>query len=204
MGRGLLIALEGIDGSGTTTLIRGLAAQLGAQAVHATREPSDGPVGRLLRDMLAGQHQPVDNTTLGLLFAADRADHVQREVEPALASGKLVLSDRWYHSSLAYQGDGPARAWVRQLNRHAPAPDLTLFVEVSPQVAAERRAGRGEEPELFDALETQTRVADGYRQVIAELQAEGERITIINGAQTQEQVLAAAMAALAELGVAIP
>ncbi|MBT8496082.1 MAG: dTMP kinase [Deltaproteobacteria bacterium] len=199
MSRGRLVAVEGIDGSGTTTLVASLRQRLAGAGheVHTTREPSDGPVGRLLREMLAGRHQPVDNTTLGLLFAADRADHVQREVEPALAVGKLVLSDRWYHSSLAYQGEGEARAWVRELNRHAPAPDLTLFVEVSPREAARRREGRDDQPEIFDALATQTRVARGYREVIAELQTAGERIDILDGSKSPAEVLEAALAALA-------
>jgi dTMP kinase len=149
--------------------------------------------------MLAGQHSPVDNTTLGLLFAADRADHVQREVEPALANGTMVISDRWYHSSLAYQGEGEARAWVRELNRHAPAPDLTLFVDVSPEEAARRRAGRDEDPEIFDALDTQRRVARGYHEVVAQLRASGERIEILDGSQSPAEVLDRALAALDEL-----
>jgi len=197
----LLIALEGIDGSGTTTLAKGLRNQLevDGHTVHSTREPSDGPVGRLLREMLAGQHQPVDGTTLGLLFAADRADHVQREVEPALAAGQIVLSDRWYHSSFAYQGDGDKRAWVRELNRHAPPPDLTLFVELAPEIAAQRRAARDEEPEIFDAMDTQQRVAAGYREVIAELSGEGECIETLDGSHTAAEVLASALAALRPL-----
>ena len=93
---GRLIVLEGIDGAGTTTQTSRLVAALGARGVaaHATREPTTGPVGRLLREMLGGAHQPVDQTTLGLLFAADRADHLQREIEPELARGTVVVSDR--------------------------------------------------------------------------------------------------------------
>ena len=81
--------------------------------VHVTREPSDGPIGKLLRGMLTGDHaiagQAIDQRTFGLLFAADRMDHCQREVAPHIAAGTLVISDRWYHSSLAYQGTGAER-----------------------------------------------------------------------------------------------
>ena len=191
LGRGLLVVLEGIDGAGTTTQMKRLAQVLVADGipVHTTREPSDGPVGKLLREILAGAHAPVDQTTLSLLFAADRADHVQREVTPALAAGKVVISDRWYHSSLAYQGTGEERLWIAELNRRARRPDITLFIEVSPEVAADRRAAANRSQEIFDALATQRRVAAGYRAVIDMLQAV-ERIEIVDGDRPIEQVTA--------------
>jgi dTMP kinase len=140
-----LIVLEGIDGAGTTTQALRLEAALRADGrdVHRTREPSDGPIGRLLREMLAGKHAPVDATTLSLLFAADRADHLGREVEPALARGTVVISDRWYHSSLAYQGAGEERAWIRTLNARARHPDLTLLLDIDAEVGARRRSDAG-------------------------------------------------------------
>src|SRR5262249_48635759 len=110
-GGAMLVVLEGLDGAGTTTQARRLGAALEAAGPPAglTREPSDGPVGRLLREMLTGGHAlpggaAISQATFSLLFAADRLDHLQREVEPALARGAVVVSDRWYHSSLAYQG----------------------------------------------------------------------------------------------------
>lgn len=187
----MLIVLEGIDGAGTTSQARRLVERLEAagRPAHLTCEPSGGPVGRLLREMLAGEHAPVDATTLGLLFAADRADHLQREIEPALARGEVVVSDRYYHSSLAYQGAAEERAWIAELNRRARRPDLTLFVEVDPEIAARRRADAGRPDELFDALDTQRRVAAGYREVVAELRAV-ERIEVIDGAAPLEAVTA--------------
>lgn len=190
-GRGLLIVLEGIDGAGTTTQTSRLSAALEASgfAVHATREPSDGPVGRLLREILTGAHAPVDQTTLSLLYAADRADHQQREVEPALARGAVVISDRWYHSSMAYQGTGEELGWIVELNRRARKPDLTVFLEIAPEEAARRRAADQRIEEIFDALATQQRVAAGYRAVIAMLR-ETERIEVIDGARPVAQVSA--------------
>ena len=186
---GLLVALEGIDGAGTTTQARRLAAALEERGVatHLTREPSDGPVGRLLREILAGKHAPTDATTLSLLFAADRADHIQREVTPALAAGRVVVSDRWVHSSLAYQGAGEERAWIAELNRRARRPDLTLFLRVAPEVAADRRAASREVEELFDALAMQRRVARGYDEVMAELRAT-DRIEILDGEEAVDRV----------------
>lgn len=179
---GLLLVIEGIDGAGTTTQARRLFDALRAQEIdcHLTREPSDGPIGKLLRQILAGEHAPTDATTLGLLFAADRADHVQREIEPAIAAGKIVISDRYYHSSLAYQGSDEDRSWIAILNQRARRPDQTYFLQVDPQVAARRRAEDQRSEELFDKLETQTRVAVGYREVVAELSA-SEPIYTIDG-----------------------
>lgn len=191
LGRGLLIVLEGIDGAGTTTQTRRLAQALTARnlPVHATREPSDGPVGKLLREILTGAHAPMDQTTLSLLFAADRADHLQREVEPALARGQIVISDRWYHSSLAYQGTGEERLWIAELNRRARHPDLTIFLNVRPEEAARRRVGDNRTEEIFDHLSTQRRVAEGYRAVI-EMLRETEHIEVLDGERTQAEVSA--------------
>src|SRR5262249_35298250 len=177
-----LVVLEGIDGAGTTTQTARLAATLRQRGreVHTTREPSDGPIGKLIREILGARHQPVDATTMALLFAADRADHLQREVEPALARGAVVISDRWYHSSLAYQGAGEARDWIRVLNARARRPDLTIFLEVPAEVGAERRAAAARPEELYDRLELQRRIAAGYREVIAELGAT-EKIVVIDG-----------------------
>jgi dTMP kinase len=186
-----LIVLEGIDGAGTTTQAARLVESLRAagREAHLTREPSDGPVGRLLREMLAGRHAPVDATTMSLLFAADRADHLQREVEPALARGAIVVSDRWYHSSLAYQGADEDRHWIEVLNQRARRPDLTILLEVAPEIAAARRKADARQDELYDALDMQKRVARGYREV-AERLASRETIVTIDGNRPLDEVTA--------------
>lgn len=184
-----LVVLEGIDGAGTTTQTARLAATLRKRGrdVHTTREPSDGPIGKLIREILGGRHQPVDATTMALLFAADRADHLQREVEPALKRGAVVISDRWYHSSLAYQGTGEERAWIRLLNGRARRPDLTILLEVPAEVGAERRAAAARPEELYDRLELQRRIAAGYREVVAELEGT-ERIVVLDGTRNPSAV----------------
>lgn len=189
MMRGRLLVIEGIDGAGTTTQAKRLANALGERGIecHATREPSDGPIGKLLRQILAGEHSPTDATTLGLLFAADRADHLQREIEPALAAGKIVISDRYYHSSLAYQGSEEDRSWIAMLNERARQPDQTYFLKVDPDIAAKRRADDARSEELFDKLETQKRVARGYEEVMDEL-AQREAILRIDGHQSLDAI----------------
>lgn len=195
MSKGALVVLEGLDGAGTTTQARRLRDRLIRDGIaHLTREPSDGPIGRLLREFLTGGHaitgQTIDQTTFSLLFAADRADHVQREVDPAIARGAVVISDRWYHSSYAYQATGAERRWIRDLNRHARVPDLTIFLRVAPEIAAARRVAAGRVQELFEDLPMQQRVAAGYDEVMAECAAAGERIEILDGAQAQDAIAA--------------
>lgn len=195
-----LIVLEGLDGAGTTTQARRLVDHLNARGskAHVTREPSDGPIGQLIRQMLTGGHaiagQSIAQSTFGLLFAADRLDHLQREVEPQLAAGVTVISDRWYHSSLAYQGTGADRDWITMLNARAKRPDLTIFLQVRPEVAAARRAAAGRVQELFEDLRMQEEVAAGYKATISELAAQGERIEIIDGEASQDAVFAAIVA----------
>lgn len=198
-----MIVLEGLDGAGTTTQTRRLVEHLNAHGkpAHGTREPSDGPVGRLIREMLTGGHaiagEKLSQGTFGLLFAADRLDHMQREVEPKLAAGITVVSDRWYHSSLAYQGTGADRDWIAMLNARARRPDITVFLKVRPEVAAQRRAAARRKEELFEDLRMQQEVDAGYQATIAELQAQGERIDVLDGEQTEDQVFAAILRAIA-------
>jgi dTMP kinase len=192
-----LIVLEGLDGAGTTTQARRLVEHLRAtgRAGHSTREPSDGPIGKLIRQMLTGGHaiegQTLSQGTFGLLFAADRLDHLQREVDPQLAAGVTVVSDRWYHSSLAYQGTGADRDWIGTLNARARRPNLTIFLEVRPHVAAKRRLDAGRVQELFEDLRMQEEVAAGYTATLAELRAQGERIETIDGEASPDAVFAA-------------
>lgn len=164
----LLIAIEGIDGSGTTTqaklLVDGLnaaaAGAAGAKA-HLTNEPSPGPIGGLLRDILTGVIE-LHPTAVALLFAADRIDHWHREIAARIASGTHVVTDRYVYSSLAYQSVDHSLEWVDRINVHAPAADLTIYLRVDPDIAALRRVARGQHPELFDASDIQRAIARNY------------------------------------------
>jgi dTMP kinase len=170
----LFIVLEGIDGSGTTTQLGRLGDHLTSRGrrVHGTREPSAGPVGRLLREILLGGHAlpdgaPADGRAMALLFAADRRDHLRREIEPALAAGMDVVCDRYLLSSLAYQGEEAEREWVAQLAREVRPADLTLLLDLPVPVAAGRRRAAGRTEERYDADAVQERVAAAYRALVA-------------------------------------
>ena len=171
------LVFEGIDGSGTTTQLAAVSQRLRERGhrVHVTREPSDGKIGKLTRELLAvipGQPRTVDPTGLALLFAADRLEHLVREIEPALATGELVVCDRYVISSWIYQSLDCDPEWVRSINRHARWPDLTFVFDVSAELAlgrvAARRAGTGEPIERFDVPETQRRLAAGYSAILDE------------------------------------
>ena len=195
--RGRFIALEGIDGAGTTTQLDRLAQHYGAR-LHATREPSTGPIGREIRRHLAGpvEGHALDPSALALLFAADRIDHLRREIEPALASGVHVVSDRYLLSSFAYQTLGARRADVADFNRLATAPDLTLYVDVSIDVAETRRARRGGTAEIFEQRALQVRVRDAYLSEVARLRSEAAPLIEIDGGQPVDAVFQAVLAAI--------
>ena len=218
MTTGRFIVVEGIDGSGSTTIVEQLTSHFRAmgRAVHRTCEPSGGPVGAMIRQILshrmvlpgsAGGGSP-GWETMALLFAADRLDHLEAEVRPALARGAMVISDRYDLSSLAYQsatappGD-PARreevtAWIRELNRPARRPDLTLVLDVRAEVAAQRRASRGGAERAL----RRARVASASRRGVrdSEKLVPGDRLVHIDGNQPVASVFAAALAAIEQLG----
>jgi dTMP kinase len=178
MPHGKLIVLEGIDGAGTTTQARLLGEWMRERGldVHLTREPSDGPVGRLIREILRGLHADVSGDTMALLFAADRADHLSREILPSLARGTHVVTDRYYHSSLAYQAIEADLGWVEELNRRARRPDLTFLLDVPAEEAERRRVAGGRAEERYDRLEAQRRIAENYRALGGHLAGEDYRV----------------------------
>ncbi|WP_437578427.1 dTMP kinase [Sorangium sp. So ce887] len=206
-GRGVFIVFEGIDGAGTSTQAERYAAHLRAarRLVHVTREPSAGPVGALLRQVLTRRislPSARQAEVMALLFSADRLDHLGAEVEPLLRDGYIVISDRYDLSSLAYQsttaadGGDPEEIleWIRTLNRHARRPDATVVIDVAPEIAEKRRRGRGGAEELFERTELQARLAEAYRR--AEELVPGDRVIHIDGGGPVEEVSRAITAAL--------
>lgn len=190
------VALEGIDGSGTTTQLDRLCEALSQRGVGCTptREPSTGPVGRFIRDVLTGRDR-CTKEALALAFAADRLDHLQREIEPALSRGQWVITDRYLLSSLAYQSLEVPLDWVRQINQHARAPDLTFFLRLPPEVAAQRRQQRGQAQERFEQEAFQQRVAARYEEV---LEMGGGPVKVIDASLSVDAITDLLLQGLAE------
>jgi dTMP kinase len=196
---GRFIVIEGIDGAGTTTQTALLVAKLRTEGrlTRGTREPSDGPVGTLIRQVLGGRFvlpggRAPGWATMALLFAADRLDHVEAEIEPLLEKGGVVISDRYDASSLAYQsvtsgrGGPEAVEWIRTLNHHAVRPDVIVVVDVPADMAAVRREARGEAAQLYEQNEMQQQLAAFYRDLA--LHMPKDRVVVVDGTGTAEEV----------------
>jgi dTMP kinase len=199
--RGRFIVLEGIDGCGSTSQARLLAAKLRELRydVRETCEPTTGPIGTLIRSILqqrGGQGRGAAAgafgwATLGLLFAADRCHHVDSLIEPALRDGAIVISDRYALSTVAYESAlapdaAVAAAWLREINEHAIAPDATVVLNVSAEVAEQRRAARGAPEELLETRELQRRLALAYAS--AEQLVPLHHVVHVDGEGTLEHV----------------
>jgi dTMP kinase len=204
--RGRFVVLEGIDGAGTTTQVGRLVERLRAKGrlVRATREPSDGPVGTLVRQVLTGRiivpgGRAPAWTTMALLFAGDRLDHVESEIEPFVAAGGTIVSDRYDASSLAYQSVSSGRGgdatvdWIRSINRFALRPDLTIVLDVPPDVAASRREARGEAAQLYEQNEVQRALAAFYKDLSRHMP--DDRIVVIDATGSVDEVAARVYAA---------
>lgn len=188
--KGLLIVLEGIDGSGKSTLASGMEAALSSEGfeVSRTAEPTDGPIGSLLRS------EKVDDPRAeALLFAADRACHT-KEMASMVEGGRVVICDRYYASTLAYQSassDAPVfgTGFLEDLNRSVSVePDLTFLLDMDPEEALERVDDRGGRKSKFEQLEFQKRVRQNYLRIA------GERgFCVLDASQPPEAVCAEAM-----------
>jgi dTMP kinase len=201
-GRGRFITFEGIDGAGKSSHIEALAAWLRARghAVQVTREPGGTPLAERLRELVL--HRPMDALTESLLVFAARRDHLATAIEPALAAGTSVLCDRFTDATFAYQGGGRGfdlevltrlEAWVQQGRQ----PDLTLWFELPPAVAAQRRAA-ARVPDRFESEDQAffERVHAGYA---ARAAAQPARFVRIDASLAPQQVWAQIEAAVTRL-----
>jgi dTMP kinase len=159
--KGVFICVEGLDGCGKTTQAKLLARRLrrSYDAIY-TAEPSSGKIGRFIKKHCLHGDKRGSGVVEALLFAADRFEHVENTVLPALKKGRIVVSDRYVYSSLAYQGaTGLELEWIERINEHAVRPDLAIFIDVEPETVVQRLKPR---KSIMENLETQRKVREVY------------------------------------------
>jgi dTMP kinase len=175
--KGAFVCIEGLDGCGKTTQAKLLAKKLrkSHNAVY-TAEPSRGKIGTFIRNCCLYGEKRLSTVVEALLFAADRVEHVENEVLPALNYGRLVISDRYVYSSLAYQGiAGLSIEWIEQINKHTLKPDLAVFIDVDPKTVMRRLKPQRS---VMENIETQQKVRDVYLKFVAKgklVRLEGNR-----------------------------
>lgn len=189
---GFFVSLEGIDGSGKTTLAALLSRWLEARgcSVLTTREPGGTVLGARLRELLLESQLSIVPLAEIFLMAADRAQHVAEVIHPALAAGKVVISDRYMDSTLVYQGyaGGVPIDVVRRINDDATGglvPDVTFLLDVTPEEASRRKASRSKDRYEGRGMEFQRRVYEGFRRLARE---EPQRVVVVPGQGTPAEV----------------
>lgn len=192
--RGRFIVFEGIDGSGKTTQARRLAKLLEEKGhtVCLTAEPTSFPTGKLLREALGGRIKKSE-CEMALMFVEDRIahnKHPKEGIDALLENGVTVICDRYYYSTLAYQGQSTDYQWVKAMNLLCPdirKPDLCIYVDLLPEQSLERIMSGRDSVEIYENVETLTRVREQFLSVINDLSAT-DNVRIVNGYRTEEEV----------------
>jgi len=194
MKKNFFIAFEGIDGSGKSTQVKLLKEKLEAAGlkVYTTYEPTDSPMGKMIRD--AFNHRiEADQRTIAALFVADRLDHLLNKtngVIKMLEDGYTVIMDRYYLSSYAYQSSFLDTNWIIQANSLAAEllrPDLNIYIDVTPEVSMERLNKGRTSMELYETLENLEKVRNKYFEIFETLKEE-EQIAIVDGNRNPEAI----------------
>ncbi|HDD31885.1 MAG TPA: dTMP kinase [Thermococcus litoralis] len=191
---GMFIVLEGIDGAGKSTQAKMLAEWFENKGyeVVLTKEPTDTAFGKLIRRLVltGGKEGIIDGARISkeaeaLLFAADRAEHVKKLIEPSLKAGKVVISDRYFYSSLAYQwARGLDLEWLINLNAFAPRADLVILLDLPVKESIKRINGRSIRSEFDKIVELQKKVRENYLKLAEKF----EEIRIINALAPVEDI----------------
>ena len=192
--RGKFIVFEGIDGSGKTTQIKMISKRIQDLnlKVYTTFEPTAGPIGSLIRQMLSGKMK-TDQRTLASLFAADRMDHLVNEtdgIRKKIDEGELVICDRYYFSSYAYHAQYMDMEWVihaNSLNAEILRPDLTVFIDVAPETCFERIKNSRSDFEMYEKIDIMKKVRINYLKAFEKLKGL-EKIAVIDGNSSMDHV----------------
>lgn len=163
--KGKFIVFEGLDGSGKTVQARHFFKYLKSKGVKVvlTHEPTDrGPIGKLLRNILQQKEKINSLEAFQLLYCADRAEHLEKEVLTALGKGKWVVSDRYYYSTIAYGSLKLDKNWLASINTKFLKPDKTFLIDVGPRVCLQRIDKDGRQREFFEKEEKLKKARNGY------------------------------------------
>lgn len=190
---GIFIVIEGIDGSGKSTQIRLLSERLikDGRKTYITAEPTATVSGGLLRDALSGAQQR-SPSEIAALFLLDRINHnvnKQNGIDKLTHEGYDVICDRYYYSSLAYQGSETDFEWVRDMNLNCPEirkPDICIFLDLLPDVSLARIGSRAV-TEIYEEKDKLTKIRDKYHSVLQSL-SKTDNIVIINADRTVEEI----------------
>jgi dTMP kinase len=194
MKKNLFIAFEGIDGSGKSTQVKLLKTKLeeAGLKVYTTAEPTESPIGKMIRDIFTHKME-ADHRVIAGLFVADRLDHLLNKTNgiiKMLEDGYTVITDRYYLSSYAYQSTHMDLNWVIQANSLSAnllRPDLNIFIDITPEQSIERIKKGRDSVELYETLENLQNVRDKYFEVMDLLQSE-EKVFLTNGDRTPETI----------------
>ncbi len=194
MKKNLFIAFEGIDGSGKSTQVKLLKQKLEAAGlkVYTTCEPTDSPIGKIIRDIF-NHKMEADHRTIAGLFVADRLDHLLNKTNgilKKLEEGYTVITDRYYFSSYAYQSTHVDQDWVikaNSLSANLRRPDLNIYIDISPELSIDRLNKGRESIELYETLENLQNVRDKYFEIMELLKVE-EKVLIVDGNREPETI----------------
>jgi dTMP kinase len=194
MKKNLFIALEGLDGSGKSTQVRLLSDNMkkAGLKVYVTYEPTDSPIGSIIRNIMKGRIE-ADHRTIAGLFVADRLDHLLNKTNGILKKldeGFSVISDRYYFSSYAYQGAHVPMEWVMEANSLSAQilkPDLNVYIDISPEVSIMRLNSDRNHMELYETTENLQKVRKKYMEAF-ELLRLRETIFITEGSRSPEVI----------------
>ena len=192
--KGRFVVFEGIDGSGKSTQIQNISKRLKAEnlKVYTTFEPTDGPVGSLIRQILSGEIA-TDQRTIASLFVADRTDHLMNSengIKKKINQGETVLCDRYYFSSYAYHAQYIDMEWVihvNSLNAEILKPDLTIFIDVDPEICFKRIKLSRTDFEMYEQIDIMKNVRINYLKAFDRLK-DSEKIAVVDGNRSPEKV----------------
>jgi len=186
---GKLITIEGLDGAGKSTQSEMIVNHFNANCacqIRATCEPTQFVVGGLVRSRLLNEWSCTPDC-LQLMFAADRADHLEKEIEPLLKRGVNIICDRYFLSSVAYGSIDTDMDWLIQINSRFLAPDLTIYLDVAAPVCVRRMRENGRSIELFEKQDVLEKVAANYKRAFDILKNEIE-VAMVDGDRSSEEI----------------